>query len=228
MQNKKKWEKIGLVYYRNNVNNHWWVSHTMAPSAIELNEKTIRVFIGCWDKNGISRIGWIDLNSENPLEVKDISEEPILNIGDPGCFDDNGVFPAHAYKIKNEIWLYYTGFQIGQKVRHYNFGGLAISKDGKEFQRVSKAPVLDRSDEGLMVRAGQSVLLEENIFKTVYSAGSGWAEVGGKKRPIYDVYYQESVDGFSYKKNGSLIIKHNPKFEHGLGRPQILYLNNEK
>ena len=42
-------------------------------------------------------------------------------------FDDNGVFPGHVNLFSNKIFLYYTGFQLGKKVRHYNFGGLAIS-----------------------------------------------------------------------------------------------------
>ena len=56
--------------------------------------------------------------------------------------------------------MYYTGFQLGHKIRHYNFGGLAISKDGGDtFKRYSQAPIMDRADEGLFVRAGQSIEL---------------------------------------------------------------------
>ncbi len=228
MSFRKNWEKIGLVYSRKKDPANWWFSHTMAPTAIELNSNTIRVYIGCWDKNGISRIGWVDLDSENPLKIKNISKNPILDIGREGCFDENGVFPGHACVIDEKIWLYYTGFQLGDKVRHYNFGGLCKSNNGIDFSRVSEAPILDRADEGLTVRAGQSILKEENIFKTVYSAGSSWVSVGGKKRPCYDVFYQESFDGVSFKKEGKLIIRHDPAKEHGLGRPQLLKLNDDK
>ena len=51
-------------------------------------------------------------------------------------------------KLTYKIYLYYTGFQTGVNVPHYNFGGLAISEDGENFKRVSSAPILDRSDEG--------------------------------------------------------------------------------
>ena len=219
-------EKLGQVFDPRESNlPKWWNSHTMAPTAININNEFIRVFIGAWDKEGISRITYLDLDPSNPLNILNVCKEPVLNIGEDGMFDENGVFPAHAYFHENQVYLYYTGFQKGHKIRHYNFGGLARGGlNDNEYQRVSKAPVLDRKDEGLLVRAGQSIFWENGAFKTVYSAGSSWVLAGGKTRPTYDVYYQESQDGISYKDCGEKIISANHSVEHGLGRPQIIKL----
>lgn len=221
--------KIGKVYSRESADqNSWWSSHTMAPAALRLNDEIIRVFLGCWDKQGISRIGYVDVLTSDPTEVVAIAEKPALEIGEDGCFDENGVFPGHVANVGDEVWLYYTGFQLGQKVRHYNFGGLAISRNGgRTFERYSKAPVLDRSDEGLMVRAGQSVIKESHSFYSAYSAGNGWMEVSGEQRPIYDVFFQKSKDGKYFDKTGTRIVKCDLHVEHGLGRPQILKLGDE-
>ncbi len=212
--------------YKAENENDWWHSHIMAPSAIKINESIIRIYAGCWDIHGISRIGYIDVLYDRPDEIIGKSTKPILDIGLDGTFDENGVFPGHATIIDNKAYLYYTGFQLGHKIRHYNFGGLAVSDDFVNFKRVSQSPVLDRSDEGLYVRAGQSIILEKNLYKTVYSAGSGWALAGDKQRPIYDIYYQESSDPTTFSSKGSLIVKHNPEIEHGLGRPQIIKYEN--
>lgn len=206
--------------------NDWWVSNTMAPSAIYWQGK-IRVFIGAWDENPVSRITYIDLDPTDPTKIIKIKDDsPVLDIGKEGMFDDNGVFPGHASIIENKIYLYYTGFQTGVNVPHYNFGGLAISEDGDNFKRFSKAPILDRCDEGLLVRAGQSVIKDEDTFKTTYSIGSEFTYVGGKMRPAYDVCYQESHDGINYKNKGVKIISANRNIEHGLGRPQIIKIDN--
>jgi len=222
-----KAKKIGFIF-QSEGNLDWWKSHTMAPAPILYNETTIRIYIGCWSAKKISRIGFIDVDIDNPNKIKKISKNYILEIGREGCFDENGVFPAHAFNFKNgKVFLYYTGFQLGDKIRHYNFGGLAISNDGGDtFQRYSEAPILDRSDEGLFVRAGQSIELIENSneFHTVYSAGSSWFECNGKKRPMYDVYYQKSLDGIISKNIGTKIISSNISVEHALGRPQIIKL----
>jgi predicted GH43/DUF377 family glycosyl hydrolase len=217
--------KKGLIYSPDRNNLSWWKSHTMAPTAILLNEKTIRVYVGAWDEEGISRIAYIDLDSSNPSKILEISQNPVLEIGEDGMFDENGVFPAHAYIGNGNISLYYTGFQKGHKIRHYNFGGLATgNSNSNNLTRYSKSPVLDRKEEGLLVRAGQSILIEDGIYRTVYSAGSFWTEAGGKTRPTYDVYYQESEDGVSYKDAGTKILSADHSVEHGLGRPQIIKL----
>lgn len=222
----QKFIKKGFIYSWDTPN-LWWKTHTMAPSAIYWNTK-IRVFVGAWDDSPISRITYIDLDPLDPTKVLFVKEDaPILDIGKEGMFDDNGVFPAHASVIDNKIYLYYTGFQKGDKIPHYNFGGLAVSEDGETFTRVSEAPVLDRKDEGLLVRAGQSVFVENCVFRTVYSCGNGFVFVGGKERPTYDVCYQESFDGLEYKSIGRKIVEANHCVEHGLGRPQIIKINED-
>ena len=67
-------------------------SHTMAPNALLINEETIRVFLGCWDRKQISRIGYIDVDATNPLKIIKISNKAVLDIGEDGTFDENGVF----------------------------------------------------------------------------------------------------------------------------------------
>lgn len=216
-----KWVKRGLVY-KPNKEAEWWVSRGMAPAAFMLNKDVIRILQGCWDSSGISRIGYIDVSANDPRDIYGKSSTPVLDIGEPGCFDDNGVFPGHVYRHNSRIYLYYTGFQKLDKIPFTNFGGLAVSDDnGNTFTRVSKAPVMDRADEGLFTRAGTSVIFEDGIFKACYSVGSGWAHVAGKDRPVYDVNYIESVDGINFGKSGKCIAKCDHAIEHGLGRPQI-------
>lgn len=222
---KMKATKIGFIFEPQI--NSWWKSHAMAPAAFMYDKDTIRIYMGCWDENKISRIGYIDVYVHNPKKIKNICDNFILDIGQDGCFDENGVFPGHVFDMgEGKIHLYYTGFQLGHKIRHYNFGGLAISNDGgNKFTRYSQAPIMDRADEGLFVRAGQSIEKSEaGGFHMVYSAGSGWHMCNGELRPVYDVFYQHSEDGVTIKNKGKKIIACDLEVEHGLGRPQIINL----
>ena len=125
--------------------------------------------------------------------------------------------------------MHYTGFQLGYKIPHYNFGGLAVSKDnGLTFNRIYNFPVLDRSDEGLSVRAGASTITSNETFRTVYSAGSSWIETGGKLRPCYDIFLIDNKDFTNFPKFGKKIISADKEIEHGLGRPQIINLKNKQ
>jgi len=221
-----KAKKIGFIFNTKN-RAAWWFSHVMAPTAIYLDNK-IRVYFGAWDDKSISRINFIDLDPANPQNILNVNDrEPILDIGEDGMFDENGVFPGHATILDGKVYLYYTGFQLGHKIPHYNFGGLAISDDGSNFIRVSKAPILDRADEGLFVRAGQSIILVDSNYYTVYSAGNDFLKVGGKKRPIYDVFIQSGDNPTTVKDTGTRILSADLDVEHGLGRPQITKLGNK-
>ena len=224
---KMKVNKIGFIF-KPEVSKNWWKSHAMAPAPILYDDNTIRIYMGCWSSKKISRIGYIDVDINNPKQIKKISDNFILDIGRDGCFDENGVFPGHAFNFGNgKIHLYYTGFQLGQKVRHYNFGGLAISEDGGDtFIRYSEAPIMDRSDEGLFVRAGQSIekSCDAAGFHVAYSAGSSWHMCNDELRPVYDVFHQFSKDGIELKTRGTKIVACNLDIEHGLGRPQIIKL----
>lgn len=221
-----KARKIGFVFKPEGTLD-WWRSHAMAPAPILREDGTVRVYMGCWTEDKISRIGYVDVLADRPTEVINISKAPVLDIGRDGCFDENGVFPAHAYRFDDgRVYLYYTGFQLGHKIRHYNFGGLAVSNDdGATFHRYSEAPVMDRADEGLFVRAGQSIeKAEDGGFHVIYSAGSSWHPCEGELRPVYDVFYQKSPDGITLSKTGTKIVSCDLNVEHGLGRPQILRL----
>ena len=220
------WENVGLIF-QPKMENSWWYSHAMAPTAILLNPDTVRIYLGCWDEEKISRIGFIDVSAKKPSNILGISKRCVLDTGSNGCFDDNGVFPGHAYIHNSKIYLYYTGFQKLSKIPFSNFCGLAISHDGGEnFSRVSKAPVMDRSDEGLFTRAGNSVLYENGEFVCCYASGSDWCYISGKSRPVYEVRITKSRDGINFNKVGRVIIPVDRKNEHGLGRPQLTKIGN--
>lgn len=219
------WVKHGFFFKAQDIA-PWWHSTAMAPTPILFDDDTIRIYVGARDQDGISRITYIDVDINNPNIVKKVPNHYLLDIGKDGCFDDNGVFPGHAYRLDHSrVFLYYTGFQKLDKIAFSNFSGLAISDDGgNTFRRVSQAPVMDRADEGLYTRAGLSTIFENGLFKCCYSVGSGWFHIAGKLRPIYDVNYIESIDGIHFGNTGTKAIPVDMTKEHGLGRPQIVKL----
>lgn len=222
-----RWVKKGFICKPEHVSD-WWHSHAMAPSAVAIDDNTLRVYVCAWPGEPCGRIGFIDTSAQDPTRVIGMAKKPVLDIGVPGTFDDNGVFPAHAILLPGGIIrLYYTGFQHSTKttIDHLSFGGLAISTDGgTTFSKVSQAPILDRADEGLHIRAGLSVWQAAKGYHCVYSAGTGFRKVGGKLRPIYEIYYQFSSDGISFEPRGRKIVSLDSSSEHGLGRPQLFQM----
>lgn len=216
------WEKRGMIYCPNN-EQPWKNQYAMLPTPLLIND-VLRIFIGFCDKDNVGRIGYVDVNPANPLEVIGISDKPILDIGRKGCFDDNGVVPISILQTGNDIYLYYVGFQLGINIPYYMFGGLAVSKDGgKSFKRYSESPILDRTGDEVYARCGINVIFDEGIYKMWYigSTKEGWTMSSGKLRPLYIMKYTESKDGIHWHKNSVQCLEYENKDEHGFGRPYV-------
>src|SRR5205814_456662 len=119
----------------------------------------IRVFTGMRDRDGISRVGFVDVSCDDPSKVLDVSRVPALDVGVPGAFDDNGVVPTSIVERDGRLYLFYAGYQLAPKVKFLVFGGLAVSSNGGDsFERYSRAPVCDRTDEELYFRVIHSMI----------------------------------------------------------------------
>lgn len=219
-----RWAKKGKIDLSDYRRTELVTDFVMLPTPILLANDVLRIFVGFCDDKNVGRIGYVDVNPNCPEEIIGVSDKPMLDIGQKGCFDDNGVVPLSVIRVGDAIYLYYVGFQLGVQVPYYMFGGLAISNDeGNTFQRVSKAPVLDRVNDEIYARCGMNVLRDNGIFKMWYvgSYKEGWTESNGKLRPLYTMKYIESPDGIHWHTTPIQCMKYANCDEHGFGRPYV-------
>lgn len=220
-----RWMKKGPVFCQDK-GQPWRFSSALTPTPILLNQDTIRVYAGFRDIEGISRIGYVDLDAQEPTVIKAISNHPVLDIGRDGCFDDNGVILGEVLRVNDTLRLYYVGFQLVKKVKFLAFTGIAESSDGGEtFQRLSETPVLDRALGATTIRAIHSVIYDEDIFKVWYAAGDDWQLIDGKPYPKYNIWYTESKDGLSFPEKGLLCVDVQGD-EYRIGRPSVYKKNS--
>ncbi|MBN4081101.1 hypothetical protein JYT44_01920 [Caldithrix abyssi] len=219
-----KWIKKGLIYAPDGTSS--WAKHSaLTPTPILIDPNTIRVYAGFRTKNGVSRIGFVDVDAENPSKIKAVSSRPVLDVGAPGTFDDNGVILGDIIEHDDQLYMYYIGFQLVEKVKFLAFTGLAISTDGgTTFLRYSSTPVLDRSDKELYFRAIHSVMIEDGVWKVWCGVGSDWEWIDGKAFPKYHIKYYESEDGLSFPQEGKVCIDFKSD-EYRIGRPRVIKEN---
>lgn len=218
-----RWKKLGLVYGPDG-SMPWAKSHAMIPTPMHLNKSVIRVFVTFCDKQGIGRPGYVDVSANDPLKVLKVAEEPLLDIGQPGSFDENGVLACSLVPLNDSrVFMYYVGFELGTKIRYRLLTGLAISCDGGEtFERYSAAPILERTAAELLFRGGPYCLYDNACFRLWYVAGSTWTVLDGKTMPVYDIRYMESENGIDWPKQGETVIPITEADEHGFGRPYVI------
>lgn len=217
-----RWRKMGRVYVPDG--SMWWAKrYAFPPTPYFISEDVIRMYVAFCDENTVGRIGYVDISAENPSEVIAVSPEPVLDIGTPGAFDENGILPTSIVDVDGRLYLYYVGYQLGMKVRYYQFEGLAASDDGgRSFKRVLRVPVTDRSDAEMLNRTSAFVRRRaDGTFEMWYVGGSDWTVVNGKPLPVYNIKYITSEDGIRWPQEGRVCIDYAGEDEHALGKPFV-------
>lgn len=218
-----KWKKLGVVWKPDE--QLWWAQqYATCPTPLLINDKILRIYLQSRDAKGVGRIGYIDVDPHNPLNVLTIAKKPALDIGEPGCFDDNGVFQTSIIKVGEKMRMYYVGFEICHHIRYRLLTGVAESHDGGiTFKRLKKTPILERSSKELYFRCGPFVRVgEKGNFQMWYISGSEWEEIDGKMMPVYNLRYMESRDGIHWPEEGEIALELDRNKEHGFGRPYIV------
>jgi hypothetical protein len=216
-----KWRKMGRIYVPDG-HLGWAKKYAFPPTPYFLNDNEIRMYVAFCDENTVGRIGYVDIRADNPADILRVSEQPVLDIGNPGAFDENGILPTCVVDVDDKLYLYYVGYQLGMKLRYYQFEGLAISTDGgASFTRAQRVPVTDRSDEELHNRTSAFVRRRDGIFQMWYVGGSEWTVVDGKPLPVYNIKYLESADGINWPPAGRVCIDYANDDEHAFGKPFV-------
>lgn len=220
------WEKLGLVFSPGG--EHGWDLHSaLTPTPVVFQDR-IRIYAGFRDQHGVSRIGYADLNKENPAEVIGFSRKPVLDIGAPGTFDDNGVILGDIIEDDGQLRMYYVGFQLVNRVKFLAFTGLATSNDGGEnFRRFSSVPILDRRENAVFFNAVHSVRKEKDHYRFWLGAGSGWQMINNTQYPSYTVKYIESKDGIAFTEPSVDCINFSLPDEYRIGRPRVYHWDNQ-
>lgn len=213
--------KSGFIYCPQGEHD-WEINTFMTPHAMLIKPGVIRIWGGVRDAQGVSRIKYIDVDEHDPSKILYVQDKPALDVGQPGCFDDNGVILGDIIPVDGKLYLYYVGFQKVEKVKFHAFSGLAISTDGGEtFERYSQAPILDRTNHGRFGRCIHTMLHEDGIFKCYYAVIDDWKYINNIPYPVYNIWYLESEDGINFKNVDDTLCVDCMNNEYRIGRPKV-------
>ncbi|MFK7845721.1 MAG: hypothetical protein AB8G77_10495 [Rhodothermales bacterium] len=219
-----QWRKRGLIFEPDK-NNSWSQSHAQVPIVKQLNDAELRVYYGTRDIKNRTLISFFDVSAENPSEIIYRHPDPILPLGNTGCFDDSGVMPSDIITWQNKTYLYYVGWNTGNTSRYRTAIGLALSEDGgHSFSKIASGPIMDRTMYDPVSISCQSVLGEENCLKTWYMSYTKWEEINGITEPFYEIKYAESTDGIHWDRPNKTCIPLRDS-EGGVACPTVVYEN---
>ena len=216
------WKKLGQVFDPQVTKKDWYQDTFLTPTPFLKDADTIRVYGGLRDAAGASRIGYVDVAASDPTKVLKVSDKPVLDLGQDGMFDDNGVILGDVVRAPDgTVRMYYVGFQLPKKAKFLAFSGVAISHDnGETFNRCQETPILDRAPNGRFIRAIHSILFEDGLWKVWFSAGDGWQHIDGRDYPQYNIWYTTSKDGLTFDQPEHFCLDV-AEGEYRIGRPRV-------
>lgn len=198
---------MGMIFNVDN-NNEWMCAHCSVPT-IDLLGDVIRIYFSSRNKDGISRITYIDVDANNPTNIMYVHDKPILELGKLGAFDDNGMMPCSIVNNNGIKYMYYIGWNLGGTVSYNNSIGLAIyNEQEKKFVKYSEGPILSKSLHEPFFVASCYVIVESYVWKMWYTSCTGWET---KADPYYNIKYAESADGINWNKISTSIDYKNEK-----------------
>ena len=227
-----KWQKLGRIF--NPVtqgNDSWMQEQAQNPYPIDMG-KFVRVYFNCRSKkddSGKSKslAGFVDLDKLNNFSIINISEDPILNHGNIGDFDEFGIMAGSVIKTENDFLLFYVGWTRMVAVP-YNWAiGLAKSTDnGATFQRIGNGPIIGVSNKEPYLQAGCTSIININgVFHLWYTSGIKWISTDSKPESVYQIMHATSSDCINWVRDGIPIIKE-VVLDEAQASPTVIFFNN--
>ncbi|WP_333600055.1 hypothetical protein [Flavobacterium sp.] len=216
------WSKKGVLWHIDNYND-WMISHACVPTALQVDKDTIRIYYAPRNCKGKSIPTYFDVDANNPGTVKYIHDKPILELGELGTFDDDGIMPCSVVRVsETQIYLYYVGWNPSVSVPYRNAIGLAISHDnGKTFERAFKGAIVERNKFEPFFTASPYVIKEEGKWHLWYASSTGFVVVNGKPEPLYEIKYAHSTDGIEWVRTNITCIPPAQKYQC-TARPTVI------
>jgi len=222
-----KWKKLGHIFTPSG-NSDWMSSHAAVPFVERLGGTNIKIYFSSRNKNNKSLIGWIIIDVNEPTEVLEISQEPVLGLGEIGFFDEDGVMGCELINVKDTKYLYYIGWNIGTSVPYRNAIGLAIfNTKTNDYKKYSEGPILDRSVYDPCFVASNCVIRKGDQFLMYYLSCIKWQKTNNHFKHHYHIKMATSQDGIFWQPTGKLAIDFQYENEYAISVPRVLLINGK-
>jgi hypothetical protein len=200
------WKKLGRIFHPQSIEDRPWLKEFAQAPAVLKFDTFIRVYFSCRpaaDENGqyVSYSSFVDLDRSDITKVIAIADQPILELGKRGCFDEFGTYPVSIIRHNDEVRAYYAGWTRCASVPFNVAIGYAVSRDnGVTFQKTGPGPVVSYSIDEPFVISGPKIRRYNDLWYLWYIAGKKWIPNSGRPEPVYRIRMATSVNGIDWVK----------------------------
>lgn len=215
-----KWKKRGKIF---NPLDHkmagGFVGFAQSPQTLVFPD-FVRIYFSTRRRDDLNQkflsyVQYVDMD-KNLERIIAVSEHEVIDLGQPGNFDEHGIFPINVVRHDDKIYGFTTGWTRRVSVSADSGIGLVISKDdGKTFERYGSGPVLAANINEPFLVADGFVQIHNNRFHMWYIYGTEWKEHpqdNGLADRVYKIAYAHSDNAIDWHRDSKLIIS--DKYEH--------------
>jgi len=228
-------QKKGLIFDpKQDVNRPVWMNdYAQAPNVI-IFDNFVRVYFCCRPKPDtraqyVSYCGFVDLNRYNLFDIINISQNPILELGSTGSFDEFGTYPVSVHKEGQDIYAVYGGWTRCESVPFNISLGMAVSKNGGvSFQKFGPGPILSHSPDEPFTITSPKLRRYNNMWYLAYTAGRRWIlDEAGRPEIIYKLRMATSIDCVTWTRINHDLIESRLGDDEAQACPDIIFINGK-
>ena len=228
-----RWKKLGRIFNPSDYANGVWLNEFAQAPAVLIFEDKVRVYFSCRppaDSKGqyVSYYAYVDLDRKNLHQVLEVSQQPILQLGTLGTFDEFGTYPVSVIKHNDKYIVYYGGWTRCESVPFNVAIGYAESTDeGKTFQKIGEGPLLSYTLDEPFILSGPKIRKYNDTFYLFYIAGKKWVLDNGKPEPVYTIRMATSTDGINFTKHNKDLVPWRIEQDEAQASPDVIFFNNQ-
>lgn len=225
------WKKIGRIFHPQAIENRTWLKEFAQAPAVLKFDNFIRVYFSCRpgpDENGqyVSYSSFVDLDRSDVTRIIRVADQPILELGQRGCFDEFGTYPVSVIRHNDEVRAYYAGWTRCASVPFNVAIGYAVSRDnGVTFQKTGPGPVVSYSIDEPFVISGPKIRRFNDQWYLWYIAGKKWIAGENRPEPVYRIRMATSSNGIDWVKTNKDLVP--PRLEENecQASPDVFFHN---
>jgi len=183
----KRYERNPLIPIVAQTWKHAWTAN---PDIILVSD-TYYLYYRGQGTDGKDRIGVMTIKKDdfNGINFNDYSNNPIIDVGQPGTFDSQYVLDPAVVEFDGQLFMYYSGISSTlQEGRIPDSIGLAISRDGYNFTKYETNPLFSGRAPEVVLKDGKFYMLYQKNKSKGYFINSE-----------FTIHLAISQDGYHFK-----------------------------
>lgn len=220
--NDSAWEKLGR-FLAPDPRYSWMSTVTGSSFGVPVEDGPLcDVYVTGRDDQNRSRIGFVRIDLDAPGKIVEIGTEELMPLGDLGAFDENGIAYPWLVNHDGKVLMYYVGWMPTVLTPSQTHIGLAVQGPDGRFTRVSRAPILERTNEDYLSMGSSCVIYDDRKFKMWYTSYLRWGKTADEPKHTYVIKYAESKDGVHWSRANQVCIDVQHDWEFAICRPSVI------